>query len=203
MNYEYYPKRKVLMKRLLMIILALAALTSLVGCEDGGGSGYTLVGTVMEINDGYIIIETHESANYRVNLNSDTVYKNDGASADKSALTVGKAVTVAYNGMTTRSIPPQINAQTIEISEKSESYAMRARVLSVADGMLMVEATDAEYADGEYVVHVSEKTVILSESGERISLSDISENESVKIVYGGQVTLSLPPQIYAEQIQVN
>ena len=195
-------KKEVLMKRLLMIILTVAALTALVGCGDSG-SEYLLVGTVSEITDDYVMVKTSENESYRVNLNADTVYKNDGKSADKSALAVGKAVTVTYNGMTTRSIPPQINAIKIEIGEKGESYAMRARVVSVDGGMLKVEVTDAEYADGEYVVHVSDATLLISKSGERISLSDISAGDSVEIVYGGQVLLSMPPQIYAEQIWVN
>jgi hypothetical protein len=105
--------------------------------------------------------------------------------------------------MATRSIPAQINAIKIEMNENGESHRMRATVKAVESGIIRVDVTDAEYAYGEYIVHVYEETVILSASGEYIGIDGIKVGDTVDIIYGGQVTLSLPPQISAVKIRVN
>ncbi|MBQ7387437.1 MAG: hypothetical protein IJW03_04635 [Clostridia bacterium] len=206
------------MKKLLALILSLISLATLFSCgdnNDGIAEGYyTLTGTVKSIGDNYITVigteGVEEGVTYRVNLHSDTIYKKNGEQVTSSSLYEGASVIVSYNGMATRSVPPQINATKIIIESgksgktvdgTSDSFTMTATVTKVENGSITVEAVESEYAYGTYVVHVSDATVLLSLSGEYIELSDIKVGDSVEIVYGGQVMLSMPPQIAAEKIQ--
>ena len=191
------------MKKVLALALISAMLMAFAGCT--GGEQYMVEGTVTEIGDGNVTVSATDGNSYLVKISNSTVCKINGENADYTDIKVGASVTVAYNGMTTRSIPAQITAQKITVSDSADSGAsvtMTATVMAVESGMLRVEVLESEYTFGEHVVHVSDETQILAADGRVIALSDISVGSTVDITYSGQVMLSLPPQIVAKKIQV-
>lgn len=209
------------MKKILTALLILATVGSLFACDNGGDAepSYTLTGTIGSIkSDGFMMTVTEgELAGipYFVKTSDKTDIRYEAKPLDKSKLVVGCRINVIYNGMETRSIPPQITASEIvvisipssdigsetqspstkSIGAQSEEFTMKATVVEVMDGAISVEVTESEYAYGRYTVHISDMTVIESEVG-------LSSGNSVVIVYGGQVTLSLPPQATAIKITV-
>ncbi len=212
-NCKDYSNEDIQMKKFLLLLLSLLSLSVLFACGDGGAEGYyTLKGTVLEVGDGYITVLGTEGVErditYRVSIGSETVYKMDGETVTAAELAEGESVTVGYNGMATRSIPPMINAAEIFIeaegttSSDGEGFTMTATVTALSPTYLTVEVTESENAHGTYIVHISESTTMLSKSGDPAAPSDIQVGDSVEIIYGGQTTLSLPPQITAEKIQI-
>ena len=80
-------------------------------------------------------------------------------------------------------------------------FSMTAKVNAVGE-KLEVEVISDEYNSGTFLVIYSDETDFLSEDGEQISVEDISVGDTVVIHYGGQVMMSLPPQIVAKSITV-
>ena len=83
----------------------------------------------------------------------------------------------------------------------SESYTMKATVVSISPNRLEVEVYSSEIAEGPYSIIVDESTKITDSLGKKISLSDIAVGDKIEITYGGQVMLSYPPQVYAIKIK--
>lgn len=79
-------------------------------------------------------------------------------------------------------------------------FEMTATVLELGEKIL-VNVTEAEYAEGQYLVNVADTVEILNAEGEKIKRADLAVGDTVKIWYTGQVTMSIPPQIIALKIQ--
>ena len=87
-------------------------------------------------------------------------------------------------------VPPENNG---------DRFIMTATVLDIGD-KIEVEVLESEYASGIYLVITSDETVFLNECGTPIGRGELKAGDTVRIVYGGQVMLSLPPQIIATEI---
>ena len=81
-----------------------------------------------------------------------------------------------------------------------DQFVMTATVLELGEKIL-VDVTASEYAEGHYLVILSDATEILDKDGNKIEKSDLAVDDNVKIWYSGQVMKSLPPQIIALKIQ--
>ena len=79
-------------------------------------------------------------------------------------------------------------------------FEMTATVLELGEKIL-VEVTASEYADGTYLVNISDTAALVNAKGEKIEKDNIAVEDTVKIWYTGQVTMSIPPQIIALKIQ--
>lgn len=135
---------------------------------------HILRGTVTEITDTeepYLLLEAAGGETVRVNLSE----------SDPERFTAGIPVTVYYNGMQTRSIPPQITAQYIRGIE------ITGTVTAVSeDGMMLCTE------DGESVfLHRSEETLVPV---------DIEAGNTVRASVLPQMRLSLPAQYEAQDI---
>ncbi len=80
------------------------------------------------------------------------------------------------------------------------SFEMTATVVELGEKIL-VDVTEAEYAEGHYLVILSDATELLDKDGNKIKKADLTVGDTVKIWYSGQVMMSLPPQIVAAKIQ--
>ena len=78
-------------------------------------------------------------------------------------------------------------------------FRLKATVNAVEEH-LEVEVYDSDYAFGIYHVITDAATAYYNESGDRISRSDIKQDDKVEIYYGGQTMQSYPPQIYSMKI---
>ena len=70
------------------------------------------------------------------------------------------------------------------------------------DEKIEVEVIYDEYATGTYLVLTSTETEFIGLFGAPITKNDLNEGAIVEIVYGGQVMMSIPPQIVAKKIKV-
>lgn len=214
------------MKRILALVLLISSAFALSACDISGNDGiaegvYTLVGQVVELGENSFTLAVTEGdskgIDHLVKLTENTDYRYEGKAAKKSDVTLGSKVKVTYDGIATRSIPPQITAKSVVIQTKpgaavtpkssggegvGEEFKMIAEVLEVSSGAITVDTVSGEYAYGTYVVHVPDITPIFGADGSIINLNGISVGDKPEIVYGGQTTLSLPPQIVAEKITV-
>ncbi len=80
-----------------------------------------------------------------------------------------------------------------------DSFVLKA-IVKGKTGELEVEVIESDYAFGTYRVLISSETEFKNGDGDTISLSDIKIDDTVEIVYGGQVMMSYPPQIVAKKV---
>ena len=81
------------------------------------------------------------------------------------------------------------------------TVVMTAVIDNIAD-RIEVTVLESEYTFGVHLVITSSETEFVGKNGEKISREDLSVGDTVEIVYGGQVMMSLPPQIVARKITV-
>ncbi len=132
----------------------------------------TIEGEIVEVTEEYVIIKDAELGEVQVNLNDDTVYEG----IDREELAAGQFASVIYDGMMTRSLPPQINALSIRVD------AITGTVAEVQeDGRVLINRTDL----GDQVLVALPEGVVLT------------VGETVTIYTNGVMTMSLPPQVNA------
>lgn len=68
-------------------------------------------------------------------------------------------------------------------------------IVSVSDGLLMIEVIDSHIENGLYYVPVDDDTVIKDSSSNIITLGDISVGTQVKITFDGYIYESSPAVI--------
>lgn len=88
----------------------------------------------------------------------------------------------------------------LDTSIDTNGPKMVAEIIAIGD-KIEVNVIEGDYgASGIYWVNVSSTTVLETEDGDRIKLSDLSVGDRVEIRYSGQVMMSYPPQIVAKKI---
>ena len=93
----------------------------------------------------------------------------------------------------------QPKAKDGEVNTENMDFVLKGIVLAVNE-KLEIEVIESDYAFGEYHVIVPSTISITDSLGNKISLSDLKENDTVLISYSGQTMLSYPPQIVAYSI---
>ena len=141
--------------------------------EDGEQAELmTIEGEIIEVADEYIVIKDAELGEVQVNLHDDTLF--EGLAREE--LAAGQFASVIYDGMMTRSLPPQINAMSIRVD------AITGTVAEVQeDGRVLINRTDVE----------DQVLVVMPEGVE------LTAGETVTIYTNGMMTMSLPPQMIA------
>lgn len=129
-----------------------------------------LTGTITEVTDEYVMMETGEMGQVQANLFEDTLLEG------VDALAVGQAAIVTYDGKVARSLPPQITALSISVNE------IKGTVTAIEDGRITVERTEG----GDEVV------LTLPEGAPALAVGD-----EITAYTTGVSTLSLPPQMNA------
>ena len=81
------------------------------------------------------------------------------------------------------------------------SFKMTATIVELGEKIL-VNVTESEYAEGQYLVNISDTAEIVNAKGKKMERSDLAVGDTVKIWYTGQVTMSIPPQIIAAKIAI-
>lgn len=80
-------------------------------------------------------------------------------------------------------------------------FYLVGKVSEVSDRIL-IDVTEGEYADGPYWILVSAQTEIYDTDGGKITADGIKIGDTVKVIYGGQVMMSYPPQVAAIEVRV-
>lgn len=153
---------------LMMLVLALPAYAE----GDDIAEIADIAGTVIELGDGTLLIETSDGQPIEVTLTEETLYEG------KTNLMKGDYIHVTYNGQMTRSYPAGI------VALKVGCYILTGEVSDITEeGFTLI--TDTEIV----IVNAPSDLLALVEAG-----------EAVNVYFNGAMTMSLPAQIGAESI---
>ena len=137
---------------------------------------FELHGEILEITDEYVLLNTPEMGHVQVNLSEDTVIEG------VDALELGQTAIVMYNGMMTRSLPPQVTALHIGVYAVSGVIAevLEDRLVLIQDEtgeeiILMLPGSELLGENDELLE--DEALAALEESEETLTDEEISENE--------------------------
>ena len=134
---------------------------------------FDMAGTVTEIGEGFIMIESADGQLIQVNLSEETFF--EGKDAE-----VGDFIHVTYNGQMTFSLPAQIAAQKIGC------YAHTGVV--------------GEITEGQFTLETGMELILVNATAEQ--LEGLTAGMNVTVYSNGAMTMSLPAQIGAEMITV-
>lgn len=138
-----------------------------------------LEGLITETGNGYFLMNDAAQGEVRVNLDdATTAYE---GTATKDSLAVGQYVYVQYNGVMTRSQPPQVTA------DKVSCYEVTGTVAAILDTGFTVENDPIL---GTVIVRLAD------------GLPPVYEGVPITLYYNGVMALSYPPQITAVYIVV-
>ena len=125
---------------------------------------FELHGEIIEMTDEYILISTPDMGDVQVNLSEDTVIEG------VDALEIGQTAVVMYNGMMTRSLPPQITALHIGV------YAVSGVIAEVLEDRLVIVQDET----GEEIILMLPGSGLLGENEELLedeALAEVEESE--------------------------
>ena len=140
--------------------------------EEDAMQIYMLQGTILEVGEDSLRIEDAEQGEVVVLISEDTVLETG------YELAVGDYVYVDYNGVMTRSLPPQVTAGRI-VSHKLEGDVLETYP---EENAILIYTEEG----GEYRVNLPETW---AETG--------FEAQRAIVYYDGAATLSIPPQVSA------
>lgn len=169
------------MKKKLMTLLSLVlalALPLAAMAEEPETMDTLLQGLVTEIVDGGFVMQDEEQGEVMVNTSEETEL--DGVLLEED-LQIGMYVNVDFNGMMTRSLPPQVHADRIGC------YRLSGSVSEVYEDGSFLLCGDPIY--DEMIVHMETPT-------------NLFENMPITVYYNGAVAMSLPAQAGALHIVV-
>lgn len=125
---------------------------------------FELHGEIIEMTDEYVLISTPDMGDVQVNLSEDTVIEG------VDALEIGQTAVVMYNGMMTRSLPPQITALHIGV------YAVSGVIAEVLEDRLVIVQDET----GEEIILMLPGSELLGENEELLedeALAEVEESE--------------------------
>lgn len=137
-----------------------------------------------------------------LNLPADATISDEEAKPVKfEDLKEGMTLRVYYSEMMTRSLPPQNTPNSIVVLSGSPAVTLPADEevetfnVAVVANIDMKENTITvnDTILGEVVLVVSDETKITDAEGKDIKLADLKEGNTVEVVYGPAMTMSLPP----------
>ena len=134
---------------------------------------FDMAGTVTEIGDGFIMIESIEGQMIQVNTFEETFFEG-------KEIEVGDFIHVTYNGMMTFSIPAQIGAMQIAC------YAHTGVI--------------GEITEGQFALETEMERLLVNAPAEM--LEGLATGMTVTVYSNGAMTMSLPAQIGAEMLVI-
>ena len=160
-----------MMKKLISVMMLLA----LLACGAAGfaqnelaeeSTAVLLTGTILEVAEDHVLLDVAELGEVQAWINEETVIEG------VDALMPGQIAVVLYNGMMTRSLPPQITAQRVSV------YAVEGTVTAVEEGRVTILRADGA---GDVIVTLPEDA------------PEMTEGSRVTAYTTGIMTMSLPP----------
>ncbi|MCY6371455.1 hypothetical protein [Clostridium ganghwense] len=135
------------------------------------------------------------------------IVNQEGKKLDIKDLKDGIKVKAYYGPAATFSLPPISTAKKIIVMQEEEFCTTLGKILNVSNNKNNISVHvkgDKSYNAGldEIILNISEKTEIVNEIGEKVSLEDLKEGVKVKAFYGPAVTLSIPAMSTAKKIIV-
>ena len=154
------------MKKMLAILMALlmAALLLPAYAEEGDVAEIAeIAGTVLEIGEESILLETPEGQLIEAILTADTI-------REGKEIAVGDFIHVMYNGQMTRSYPAQVTAQHI--------------------GCYVLTGTVSDITDEGFTLTTDETTYIVHATAEQ--LAQITDGAEINVSFSAEIDTSPP-----------
>lgn len=167
------------MKKIIGLMTALVMLLSIgaVGLAEAP-KVFQLEGVILEVTeDGDYLIEAVPMGEVLVKVSEDTIFEG------QMNLTSGQYIFVTYNGMMTRSLPPQVSAQKIDC------YFLDGVVTSLEQDEKSMLVDSREF--GPVIVHLPEEMNVLPQ-----------EDDQVRVYYSGVMALSYPGQVGGLKVDI-
>ena len=162
-------------------------------------SGYVIINYADMDSMGMVYINT-----VRLNVNQDTVILSPFAEElTIQDLEVGMKIAAVFSAAMTRSIPPQSSAYSIVVKADEENVVVHIdRVVSVdMNNNFLYTGNPYDISDQMRYV-ITNATIITDRDGNRISLSEISPGQMVRVEHANFQTASIPPQTTAFAVEV-
>ena len=160
-----------MMKKLISVMMMLALLTGTVAGfaqneQAQEDAVVLLTGTILETAEDYVLLDVAELGEVQAWVNEETVVEG------VDELLPGQVAVVLYNGMMTRSLPPQITAQRVSV------YAVEGTVTAVEEDCVTILRADGA---GDVIVTLPAEA------------PELTEGTRVTAYTTGIMTMSLPP----------
>lgn len=115
----------------------------------------------------------------------------------------GMIVDAEFSSVMTRSLPPQAQAFRINVvRDNTSTNVMVDRVIDVDGNYGFLFTGNPNDINTQMRFVVNDDTIILDRRGNRINLSNIKPNDTVRVEHASFQTMSIPPQTVAFVIQV-
>lgn len=162
------------------LLLALACLPQLGAWNTAKAQGpeVELYGLVTEVLDGGILLADEQLGDVVLNVDAETVL--EGILAE-TPLEKGMYVYAKYNGILTRSLPPQAHA------DRLACYTLEGTVSQVLDGQVLVSG---DKIFGDAIVRLGAQH------------PHVLGGVPIKVYYNGTMAMSMPPQVAASYVVV-
>lgn len=95
---------------------------------------------------------------------------------------------------------PMLFACTSKGENVNIEYETTGTITEIGESIEM-EVDPNQNAAGTYLVITGMETSYYNEDGNSIKRADLNVGDHIKVIFNGQVTRSLPPQIFALKIQ--
>jgi len=129
--------------------------------EEEAQEIFDIYGEIVEITDEYVLIDTPDMGHVQVNLSEDTVIEG------VEALEIGQTAVVMYDGMMTRSLPPQITALHIGV------YAVSGVISEVLEDRIVILQEET----GEEIILMLPGSELLGENEELLESEELAAQE--------------------------
>ena len=126
---------------------------------------FDLYGEIVEITEEYVLLNTADMGHVQVNLSEDTVIEG------VDALQIGQTAVVMYNGMMTRSLPPQVTALHIGV------YAVSGVIAEVLEDSIVIVQEET----GEQIILTLPGAELLGENEELLEDEAIAAEDEALI----------------------
>lgn len=115
----------------------------------------------------------------------------------------GMFVDAVFSSAMTRSIPPQSRAFSITVlEERMQSDFTEGRVMDVDTEFGFFMTGNPFDINSQMRFNVSDSTIIRDRRGRRIRLGDLRPGDFVRVEHANFMTMSIPPQTTAFEVQV-
>ncbi len=161
---------------------------------------YKMFGNATNIENNTILVEGEGLYNQiKFNINEDTeIVDLDGKKLSKDDITDLSKIVVYHDQKMTRSLPPIANAQKIVVANFNVKDGKIAQITDVKNGKMFLIGNMNDGIN----FNITDETVIVNETGQKLTINDLTKGADVEVYYGDIMTASLPPITNATKVVV-
>ncbi len=136
-------------------------------------------------------------------VSQDTIIQNQcGEDMSMRELREGMIINAEISSAMTRSMPPQSRAFRITLMEDDCAYVKVGRVLNVDLVNSFLYVGNPNDISSQIRFTITDSTVIRNRRGGRICLCELRPGQMVRVEHASFMTMSIPPQTTAYEVQI-